>query len=160
MPFFTRLVKLKLEAFFVDADLFSPRSECPVFLQGGMPPYGVIRPTLGFPPLPVHMPPRPVPYGTALGSAPQLYGLPPPAPLHSGSWPQSPVSRSIERVDEPEDSKQAAEAWSAYKAADGTVYYYNQMTGESSWRRPQSFIGDESRTSSNPVPVSSGALGG
>lgn len=60
-----------------------------------------------------------------------------------------------------ERQKRASEAWIAHKAGDGSesVYYYNQLTEESTWERPEGFKGDEGKASSNPVPVSSGGRG-
>eukprot|EP00884_Botryococcus_braunii_P003278 jgi/Botrbrau1/12951/Bobra.154_2s0011.1 len=46
-------------------------------------------------------------------------------------------------------------AWTAHKSQDGTVYYYNTITNESSWERPEGYKGDEDKASAVPVPVKS-----
>lgn len=69
---------------------------------------------------------------------------------------------AAQRAAEEEEAKRkraVAEAWSAYKADDGSVYYYNAVTGDSSWEKPEGFEGDADKASANPVPVSSGTCG-
>ena len=87
-----------------------------------------------------------MPYG-GVSMPPRPPALPPP--------PSAPISRQ-----EREREQRASAAWGAYKSADGSVYYYNALTEQSSWQRPQGFTGDEGKASSNPVPVSSGAAPG
>jgi transcription elongation regulator 1 len=111
----------------------------------GMPPPGMPPPGYQRPPPPFGMPgmPRPPP-AFQLGAAP-------PQQSHSRPPPQ--------RGGDTERGKRAADAWSAHKAGDGGIYYYNSLTEESSWQRPPGFTGDEAKASSNPVPVSSGECG-
>lgn len=40
------------------------------------------------------------------------------------------------------------------------VYYYNTMTGESSWERPQGFQGDAEKIAEKPKPVASERIEG
>ena len=111
-------------------------------LPAGMPLHVFVPGRLGMPVAPPFHPSAAQPFG--VGAATRPGG---PA-----------IGRSRE---ETEREKRVAEAWAAYKAADGSgrTYYHNQLTGESSWERPQGFQGDEARASSNPVPVSSGTRG-
>ncbi|KAL4853106.1 Pre-mRNA-processing protein 40C [Chlorella vulgaris] len=112
----------------------------------GMPPPGMPPPGYQRPPPPFGMPgmPRPPP-AFQLGAAP-------PQQSHSRPPPQ--------RGGDTERGKRAAGAWSAHKAGDGGIYYYNSLTEESSWQRPPGFTGDEAKASSNPVPVSSERVAG
>lgn len=65
---------------------------------------------------------------------------------------------AAERHQEEDRLRAVAEAWSAYKSDEGSVYYYNSVSGESSWEKPEGFSGNADKASSNPVPVSSGGL--
>ncbi|CAD7700556.1 unnamed protein product [Ostreobium quekettii] len=56
--------------------------------------------------------------------------------------------------------KQEQESWTAHKADDTQVYYYNTMTGESSWERPQGFRGDAEKVAEKPKPVASERIEG
>jgi transcription elongation regulator 1 len=40
------------------------------------------------------------------------------------------------------------------------IYYYNTLTNESSWEKPDSFTGDEQRVAEAPVPVAQAAVPG
>ena len=35
-----------------------------------------------------------------------------------------------------------ADAWTAHKTEDGTVYYYNSVSGQSTYTRPEGFTGE------------------
>lgn len=113
-----------------------------------MPPPGYGMPPMGFRGPPGMPPPgfRPPHGGPPFGHP----GAPPPLrpPPHPGA-----------RREDEERQKRAAEAWSAYKSDDGSIYYYNQVTGESSWQRPEGFTGEADKASSNPVPVKTGGGG-
>ena len=98
---------------------------------------------------------------------PPGYGMPPPGmappPYGVGAPPYTPGGVPLgarppppKRASE-EERRRIAAGWSVYKSEDGRIYYYNQVTEESSWTRPEGFQGDEGNVSSKPVPVSSGA---
>lgn len=40
------------------------------------------------------------------------------------------------------------------------VYYYNTLTNESSWEKPEGFKGDSSKASAQPVPASTTSIKG
>nr|XP_007131664.1 hypothetical protein PHAVU_011G031500g [Phaseolus vulgaris]ESW03658.1 hypothetical protein PHAVU_011G031500g [Phaseolus vulgaris] len=46
------------------------------------------------------------------------------------------------------------EAWTAHKTEAGIIYYYNAMTGESTYDKPAGFIGESHQVSAQPTPVS------
>ncbi|GBG69078.1 hypothetical protein CBR_g3777 [Chara braunii] len=45
------------------------------------------------------------------------------------------------------------ESWTAHKSADGTIYYYNSITGESTYERPKGFTGQPEKVAAQPTPV-------
>ena len=101
---------------------------------------------------------RPPPMGYMGGPPPPGFpGMPPPPFFHHPGQPRPPPGAPppARGREEEEREKRAAGAWSAHKTETGT-YYYNQLSGESTWQRPEGFTGDEDKASSNPVPVSSG----
>eukprot|EP00887_Chlorella_sp_A99_P005017 scaffold4.g5017.t1 len=95
----------------------------------------------------------PPPYGG--GTPPYL--PPPPGGAGPGPGPGRgagpPHGRRAE--EEEEERTRVAAAWAAFKREDGTVYYHNSLTKESTYQRPEGFAGDVEQLSSKPVPVSS-----
>eukprot|EP00252_Welwitschia_mirabilis_P018920 TRINITY_DN4241_c0_g2_i1.p1 TRINITY_DN4241_c0_g2~~TRINITY_DN4241_c0_g2_i1.p1 ORF type:complete len:714 (+),score=170.12 TRINITY_DN4241_c0_g2_i1:212-2143(+) len=47
-----------------------------------------------------------------------------------------------------------ADSWTAHKTESGTVYYYNALTGESTYDRPPGFKAEPENITSQPTPVS------
>ena len=57
--------------------------------------------------------------------------------LRSQPTPGSPSSpRFLYLVEEMSDDEDLAPNWRAAKAADGKEYYFNEVTGETSWTKP------------------------
>ena len=93
----------------------------PPFMPPGAPPPGWgFRPPPGMPP-PGYMGPRP--------GMPPPYGGPPSAPPLARPPPPGFVGGrgAAGKREDDEKQRRAAEAWSAYKSEDGSVYYYNQV---------------------------------
>ncbi|XP_061991410.1 pre-mRNA-processing protein 40C isoform X1 [Rosa rugosa] len=55
---------------------------------------------------------------------------------------------------------QQLDAWTAHKAETGVVYYYNAVTGESTYEKPPGFKEEPDKVSVQPVPVSTVNLSG
>ncbi|KAL2329116.1 hypothetical protein Fmac_022543 [Flemingia macrophylla] len=52
------------------------------------------------------------------------------------------------------NSNDQLDAWTAHKTDAGVIYYYNAVTGESTYDKPASFKGEPHQVSSQPTPVS------
>ncbi|CAM6095871.1 unnamed protein product [Calypogeia fissa] len=59
-----------------------------------------------------------------------------------------------------EEATEVPDAWTAHKAADGAVYYYNSIKGESTYEKPPGFKGQAEKVTSQPTPVSWERLNG
>ncbi|AQK65003.1 Pre-mRNA-processing protein 40C [Zea mays] len=55
---------------------------------------------------------------------------------------------------------QDSDAWSAHKTETGVVYYYNALTGESTYQKPTGYKGELEKVATEPVPVSWDKLAG
>ncbi|KAL5718581.1 hypothetical protein ACHQM5_011468 [Ranunculus cassubicifolius] len=53
-----------------------------------------------------------------------------------------------------------ADAWTAHKSDTGVVYYYNAVTGESTYERPHGFKGEPDKVTAQSTPVSWEKLAG
>ncbi|CAL4917233.1 unnamed protein product [Urochloa decumbens] len=51
-------------------------------------------------------------------------------------------------------NEQDSDAWSAHKTETGVVYYYNALSGESTYQRPPGYKGEPEKVATQPVPVS------
>ncbi|XP_058183452.1 pre-mRNA-processing protein 40C isoform X1 [Rhododendron vialii] len=52
------------------------------------------------------------------------------------------------------------DAWTAHKTETGIVYYYNALTGESTYVKPEGFNGEPDKVTAQPTPVSWDKLAG
>ncbi|CAN6310723.1 unnamed protein product [Urochloa humidicola] len=59
-----------------------------------------------------------------------------------------------EQLEEKNTRVQDSDAWSAHKTETGVVYYYNALTGESTYQRPPGYKGEPEKVVTQPVPVS------
>ncbi|KAG5608601.1 hypothetical protein H5410_019882 [Solanum commersonii] len=64
------------------------------------------------------------------------------------------------------DTKQGAstseqlETWTAHRTETGAIYYYNSLTGESTYEKPAGFRGEPGKVAAQPTPVSWERLAG
>ncbi|XP_055802640.1 pre-mRNA-processing protein 40C isoform X2 [Solanum dulcamara] len=64
------------------------------------------------------------------------------------------------------DTKQGAstgeqlETWTAHRTETGAIYYYNSLTGESTYEKPAGFRGEPGQVAAQPTPVSWEKLAG
>lgn len=64
------------------------------------------------------------------------------------------------------DTKQGAstteqlETWTAHRTETGAIYYYNSLTGESTYEKPAGFRGEPGKVDAQPTPVSWEKLSG
>ncbi|KAF8672364.1 hypothetical protein HU200_049566 [Digitaria exilis] len=66
-----------------------------------------------------------------------------------------------EQLEEKRNTRvQDSDAWSAHKTETGVVYYYNALTGESTYQRPPGYKGEAEKVATQPVPVSWDKLAG
>lgn len=51
-------------------------------------------------------------------------------------------------------SADPADVWTAHKTDNGAVYYYNSVTAQSTYTRPEGFKGEPAKVTTQPTPVS------
>ncbi|KAK4421725.1 Pre-processing protein 40C [Sesamum alatum] len=56
--------------------------------------------------------------------------------------------------------KEQLDAWTAHRTETGTVYYYNALTGESTYEKPSGFKGESDKATVRPTPISWEKLSG
>ncbi|XP_031477096.1 pre-mRNA-processing protein 40C isoform X1 [Nymphaea colorata] len=56
-------------------------------------------------------------------------------------------------------SSDGDDAWTAHKTEAGVVYYYNAITGESTYTKPSAFKGEPEKAIGQPIPISWEKLG-
>jgi hypothetical protein len=122
---------------------------------GAPPGYG------GAPPgRPMMRPPGPAP---GAGAAPPAAGAPPQAPVDDEMAELEAAAAALEAeadaMEAAERAARVAAAWTAHKAPDGRVYYFNTESQESSWTKPRGFRGDASGVGGLPVPVAQAPVG-
>ncbi|XP_057783614.1 pre-mRNA-processing protein 40C isoform X2 [Salvia miltiorrhiza] len=71
---------------------------------------------------------------------------------------QAELPPGIETKDEA--PKEKLDAWTAHRTETGIVYYYNALTGESTYEKPSDFKGESDKASVQPTPVSWEKLSG
>lgn len=81
-----------------------------------------------------------------LGSS--VTGMDKSSAIDSGSKAEIPVKDEV------------VDAWTAHKTSEGAVYYYNSVTGQSTYEKPLGFQGEADKVTSQPVPVSWEMIGG
>ncbi|GIL74510.1 hypothetical protein Vretifemale_4510, partial [Volvox reticuliferus] len=64
-----------------------------------------------------------------------------------------------ERKAKEERMRQVLAAWTVHKSEDGSVYYYNTVTEESTWEKPPGFKGEVQDVAEAPVPVETKQVG-
>lgn len=78
-------------------------------------------------------------------------------PLHTSAVPH-PTGHGNQVNDQLEDKRstgiQDSDAWSAHKTEAGVLYYYNALTGESTYQRPPGYMGELEKVAAQPVPAS------
>ncbi|XP_075089547.1 pre-mRNA-processing protein 40C isoform X2 [Nicotiana tabacum] len=52
------------------------------------------------------------------------------------------------------------ETWTAHRTETGAIYYYNSLTGESTYEKPAGFSGEPAKVAAQPTPVSWEKLAG
>lgn len=111
-----------------------------------LPPRGVALPSI---PLPDVQPPGVTPVGPFAGSSM--------LPVASGSLASTTLGALSQEA--PPGTGGAAiggipDAWTAHKSEAGTVYYYNTLTGESTYEKPTGYKGEQNIVTAQPTPVS------
>ncbi|KAK9691377.1 hypothetical protein RND81_09G193400 [Saponaria officinalis] len=119
------------------------------------PPYGFVPRVGGTPsasvPVPDAQPPGVTPVGNPVGTLPATVQQPPevPPPGTDSSKQFSGNGAKIEGV-----KNDQSDAWSAHRTESGAVYYYNAVTGESTYEKPSGFKGEAGNATAQPTPVS------
>nr|CAB3494375.1 unnamed protein product [Digitaria exilis] len=106
------------------------------------------------------LPPRPedmvLSHLNLYGDTPILRDL-----LGFSSLPSRHGGQVNEQLEEKRNTRvQDSDAWSAHKTETGVVYYYNALTGESTYQRPPGYKGEAEKVAAQPVPVSWDKLAG
>ncbi|XP_052133709.1 pre-mRNA-processing protein 40C isoform X1 [Oryza glaberrima] len=77
---------------------------------------------------------------------------------------EQPTQQGSQNSDQLEDKRttaiQDSDSWSAHKTEAGVVYYYNALTGESTYQKPPGYKGEPEKVAAQPVPVSWDKLAG
>lgn len=55
---------------------------------------------------------------------------------------------------------EVADVWTAHRTSEGIVYYYNSVTGQSTYEKPPAFQGEVDKVAAQPTPVSWEMIGG
>ncbi|XP_004236882.1 pre-mRNA-processing protein 40C isoform X1 [Solanum lycopersicum] len=84
----------------------------------------------------------------------------------SGLQPELPPGVDSGKHVNDADTKQGAstseqlETWTAHRTETGAIYYYNSLTGESTYEKPAGFRGEPGKVAAQPTPVSWERLAG
>ncbi|XP_058090357.1 pre-mRNA-processing protein 40C isoform X2 [Magnolia sinica] len=114
-------------------------------------------------PLPDSQPPGVSLIGPPGGTSPAIIGA-----GQTSSRPQSPPpgidqnkqANDLTNKDGDTAKKEDADTWTAHKTETGAVYYYNALTGESTYEKPAGFKGEPDKVTTHSTPVSSEKLAG
>ncbi|XP_068646945.1 pre-mRNA-processing protein 40C-like isoform X2 [Aristolochia californica] len=116
-------------------------------------------------PLPDSQPPGVPPVGPPGGTSTEPFGPVQPANSFGTQLPppgtgQDKQVNDLTGKDDMNSKKDDLDAWTAHKTESGVVYYYNALTGESTYERPSSFKGEPDKVTAQPTPVSCEKLAG
>ncbi|XP_050275850.1 pre-mRNA-processing protein 40C isoform X2 [Quercus robur] len=120
-----------------------------------LPAHGMPLPSV---PLPDSQPPGVTPVGTATATAASSA----PDHLMSGTLgmqtelPPPDIRKHVEEVQIPDGAAvdEQLDAWTAHKTETGAVYYYNALTGQSTYDKPLGFMGELGKVHVQPTPAS------
>ncbi|KAL1828233.1 pre-mRNA-processing protein 40C [Daucus carota subsp. sativus] len=141
-----------------------PLLQCPPAVSGPFP-LSAQGMQLPYVPLPDSQPPGVTPVGppggsfvypTTSGNQSAVFSVPEPE-LPPGTSNDKPVIDASVRVGPP--AGEQLDAWTAHKTETGAVYYYNAVTGESTYEKPAGFKGEAERVATQPTPISWERLG-
>ncbi|KAF5939539.1 hypothetical protein HYC85_023798 [Camellia sinensis] len=122
-----------------------------------LPPRGMSLPSI---PLPDAQPPGITPLGTPGGTPTISMASGPLLTTGSGMQQESPPgidnSKHVNHVGFKDGAavSEQLDAWTAHKTETGVVYYYNALTGESTYEKPEGFKGEPDKVTAQPTPVS------
>ncbi|XAR53216.1 hypothetical protein NMG60_11021678 [Bertholletia excelsa] len=128
-----------------------------------LPPRGMSLPSI---PLPDAQPPGVTPLGTAGGTPISSVASGP--HLINGSGLQQDMPPRVDNnkhanvmgIKDVVAVNEQFDAWTAHKTETGVVYYYNALTGESTYEKPAGFKGEPDKVTVQPTPVSWEKLAG
>ncbi|XP_059308905.1 pre-mRNA-processing protein 40C isoform X1 [Lycium ferocissimum] len=107
------------------------------------------------------------PPGVAPVAAPPGVPITASQPNHaSGLQPELPPGVDSGKHVNDADTKEGAstseqlETWTAHRTETGAIYYYNSLTGESTYEKPVGFRGEPGKVAAQPTPVSWEKLAG
>ncbi|KAL7124218.1 hypothetical protein ABFS83_14G033700 [Erythranthe nasuta] len=72
----------------------------------------------------------------------------------SGPTELPPGTDNSKHVTKDEAPAKELDAWTAHRAETGTIYYYNTLTGESTYEKPSGFKGESNKPTMQPTPIS------
>ncbi|GAB4850661.1 hypothetical protein Ancab_029972 [Ancistrocladus abbreviatus] len=130
-----------------------------------LPVHGMTLPSVPLP-VPDSQPPGVTPLGNTGGTPPSSMN---PAGIQIGTAmhkdlpaPGTGDNKDISEVGskDPKSSTDQLDAWSAHRTDTGAVYYYNAITGESTYEKPAGFMGEPDKVTAQPTPVSWEKLAG
>ncbi|KAK7404355.1 hypothetical protein VNO78_05188 [Psophocarpus tetragonolobus] len=111
-------------------------------------------------PIPDSQPPGVTPVGAAGGtsttaSSHQIRGTTAlQAEVISGPADDKKKLNAVDPLNEDAANNDQLDAWTAHKTEAGIIYYYNAVTGESTYDKPAGFRGEPHQVSAQPTPVS------
>ncbi|KAA8532296.1 hypothetical protein F0562_032329 [Nyssa sinensis] len=120
-----------------------------------LPAHGMPLPSV---PLPDSQPPGVTPLGTPGGTPSSSASSGNQLAVSSGMQPELPPGvdngKHFNDVGIKEGAVVNEHVWTAHKTERGAVYYYNAVTGESTYEKPAGFKGETDKVTAQPTPVS------